>query len=99
MELPLPPKPPRLVSETREAGMETACMASRRRSIIVLAGLAAAALTSACGSATDRIRGGEARFDAAEPQATDAAGTDAAPGAEAAAPDAASNAARDAATD
>ena len=74
--------------------------------VIVLAGLAAAAL--ACGSATDRIRGGESRFDAAEPTGTsdasgadtaprDAAPGDAAPDADAAAPDATTDAARDAA--
>ena len=71
--------------------------------VIALAGLAGAVLTFACGSATDRIRGGESRFDAAEPMGTtDASGADAEPGdaapdADAAVPDAATDAARDAA--
>ena len=71
--------------------------------VTVPAAFAAALLTFACGSATDRIRGGEARFDAAEPAgAADAAGADAAPDAEApdadaATVDARADAARDAA--
>jgi hypothetical protein len=66
--------------------------------VVVLAGLAAAVVMLACGSATDRIRGGEARFDAAEPMGTfdaaqtDAAQTDAAPDADAAPADAARDA-------